>query len=174
MGLPAWASHWIQKQENQSRITPVGVTFSVKCLYKLCNIFWTINVSANVTLGNIYQKYCQCMYPHVAPHLSPPTAQHWVSMCIRPIYVYIDHLKVFSRDRNGIVNVPEGFLCNFNEGLEEQLYSLEQYIGCIWRLAFIHYCGLHQVWLEAEKLSACIEFGSLRSVKVLKPMLKEA
>ena len=35
-------------------------------------------------------------------------------------------------------------------GLEEQLYSLEQYIGCIWRLAFIHYCGLHQVWLEAE------------------------
>ena len=34
--------------------------------------------------------------------------------------------------------------------LEEQLYSLEQYIGCIWRLAFIHYCGLHQVWLEAE------------------------
>ena len=35
--------------------------------------------------------------------------------------------------------------------LEEQLYSLEQYIGCIWRLAFIHYCGLHQVWLEAEK-----------------------
>ena len=34
--------------------------------------------------------------------------------------------------------------------LEEQLYSLEQYIGCIRRLAFIHYCGLHQVWLEAE------------------------
>ena len=34
--------------------------------------------------------------------------------------------------------------------LEEQLYSLEQYIGCIWRLAFIHYCGLHQVWLEAK------------------------
>ena len=34
--------------------------------------------------------------------------------------------------------------------LEEQLYSLEEYIGCIWRLDFIHYCGLHQVWLEAE------------------------
>ena len=34
--------------------------------------------------------------------------------------------------------------------LEEQLYSLEQYIGCFWRLAFIHYCGLHQVWLETE------------------------
>ena len=29
-------------------------------------------------------------------------------------------------------------------------YSLEQYIGFVGRLAFIHYCGLHQVWLEAE------------------------
>ena len=36
------------------------------------------------------------------------------------------------------------------KNLEEQLYSLEQYIGCFWRLAFIHYCGLHQVWPEAE------------------------
>ena len=29
-------------------------------------------------------------------------------------------------------------------------YSLEQYIGFVGRLAFIHYCGLHQVWLEGE------------------------
>ena len=45
----------------------------------------------------------------------------------------------------GIPQLIELFM-NF----EEQLYSLEQYIGCFWRLAFIHYCGLHQVWLEAE------------------------
>ena len=29
-------------------------------------------------------------------------------------------------------------------------YSLEQYIGFVVRQAFIHYCGLHQVWREAE------------------------
>ena len=81
-----------------------------------------VHVQVDVTLGNIYQKYYQCMYPHVDPHLSPPTAQWWVSMCIRPIYVYIDHLEVFSRDRNGIVNVPEGFLCNFNEGPSLTVY----------------------------------------------------
>ena len=34
--------------------------------------------------------------------------------------------------------------------LEVLKYSLEQYIGFVGRLAFIHYCGLHQVWLEAE------------------------
>ena len=35
--------------------------------------------------------------------------------------------------------------------LEEVLkYSLEQYIGFVVRQAFIHYCGLHQVWREAE------------------------
>ena len=62
------------------------------------------------------------MYPHVDPHLSPPTAQQWVSMCIRPIYVYIEHLEVFSRDENGIVNAPEGFLCNFNEGPSPTVY----------------------------------------------------
>ena len=62
------------------------------------------------------------MYPHVDPHLSPPTAQQWVIMCIGPMYIYIDHLEVFSRDRNGIVNVPEGFLCNFNEGPSPAMY----------------------------------------------------
>ena len=67
-------------------------------------------------------KYYQCLYPHVDPHLSPPTAQQWVSMCIRPIYVYIDHLEVFSRDRNRIVNVPEGFLYNFYEGPSPTVY----------------------------------------------------
>ena len=51
--------------------------------------------------------------------------------------------------------------------LEEQLQSLEQYIGCSWRLAFIHYCGLHQVWLEAEKLSTYIRFGSLKLLKLM-------
>ena len=59
------------------------------------------------------------MYPHVDPHLSPPTAQWWVSMCI---FVYIDHLEVFSRDKNGIVNVPEGFLYNFSEGPSPTVY----------------------------------------------------
>ena len=49
-----------------------------------------------VTFGNIYQKYYQCLCPHVDPHLSSPTAQWWVSMCIRPICVHIDHLEVLA------------------------------------------------------------------------------
>ena len=61
-------------------------------------------------------KYYQYVFLHVDPHLSPPIAQWGVSMCIRPICIHIDHLEVFSRDRTGIVNVPEGLLCNFNEG----------------------------------------------------------
>ena len=44
-------------------------------------------------------------------------------MCIRPICIHIDHLEVFSRDRTGIVNVPEGFLCNFNEGPSPAMYG---------------------------------------------------
>ena len=48
----------------------------------------------------------QYMYQHVDPHLSPPTSQWWVSMCIRSICLYIAHLEVFSWDRTGIVNVP--------------------------------------------------------------------
>ena len=67
-------------------------------------------------------KYYQYVYPHVDPHLSPPTAQRWVSMCIRPIYIHIDHLEVFSRNRTGIINVPEGFLCNFSEGPSPAMY----------------------------------------------------
>ena len=47
-----------------------------------------------VTFGNIYQKSYHCLCPHVDPHLSPPTAQQWVSMCIRLICVHIDHLEV--------------------------------------------------------------------------------
>ena len=58
----------------------------------------------------------------VDPHLSPSTAQQWVSMCIRPIYIDIDHLEVFSMDRTGIINAPEGFLCNFNEGPSPAMY----------------------------------------------------
>ena len=50
----------------------------------------------NVTFGNIYQKYYYCLSPHVDPHLSRPTAQQWVSMCIRPICVHIDHLEVLA------------------------------------------------------------------------------
>ena len=49
-----------------------------------------------VTFGNIYQKYYQCLCPHVDPHLSPPTAQQWVSMCIKLICVHIDHLEVLA------------------------------------------------------------------------------
>ena len=41
-------------------------------------------------------KYYHSMCPHVDPHLSPPTAQQWVSMCIRPICVHLDHLEVLA------------------------------------------------------------------------------
>ena len=68
-----------------------------------------------VTFGNIYQEYNQYLCPHVDPHLSLPTAQQWVSMCIRLICVHIDHLEVLAGYRNGIINAPEGFLCYFNE-----------------------------------------------------------
>ena len=34
------------------------------------------------------------MCPHVDPHLSPPTAQRWVSMCISPSCDHLDHLEV--------------------------------------------------------------------------------
>ena len=34
------------------------------------------------------------MCPHVDPYLSPPTAQQWVSMCIRLICDNLDHLEV--------------------------------------------------------------------------------
>ena len=62
------------------------------------------------------------MYPHVDPHVSPPTA-HWeVSMCIKPICTNLDHLEVFSWNRTGIANVPEGFLCYFNEGPSPVVY----------------------------------------------------
>ena len=84
----------------------------------VCKNFWGV-----LPLVTYTSKYYQCDVPtHVDPHLSPPTAQQWVSMCIGPIYIYIDHLEVFSRDRNGIVNVPEGFLCNFNEGPSPAMY----------------------------------------------------
>ena len=36
-------------------------------------------------------------------------------MCISPVYIDLDHLELFSRDRTGIINVPEGSLCYFNE-----------------------------------------------------------
>ena len=43
-------------------------------------------------------------------------------MCIRPICIYVGHLEVFSWDRTGIANVPEGFLCNLNEGPSPTVY----------------------------------------------------
>ena len=52
--------------------------------------------------------------------------------------------------------------------LEVLKYSLEQYIGFVVRQAFNYCCSLHQVWREAENLSAYIGFGSLRSVKSVK------
>ena len=61
----------------------------------ICDI-WKIYNDKYVTFGNIYQEYYQCLCPHVDPHLSPPTAQQWVSMCIRPICVHIDHLEVLA------------------------------------------------------------------------------
>ena len=41
-----------------------------------------------------YQEYYHCLCPHEDPHLSQPTAQQWVSMCIILIWVHIDHLEV--------------------------------------------------------------------------------
>ena len=48
--------------------------------------------------------------------MSLPTAHWWINMCIYPIYSDLDHLELFSWDRTGITNVPEGSLCYFNEG----------------------------------------------------------
>ena len=44
-------------------------------------------------------------------------------MCIYPIYSDLDHLELFSRDRTGITNMPEGSLCYFNEGTSPIMYS---------------------------------------------------
>ena len=43
-------------------------------------------------------------------------------MCIRPIYTYVGHLEVFSWIELGNTNVPEGFLCYFNEGPSLTMY----------------------------------------------------
>ena len=39
----------------------------------------------------------------------------------------------------------KSFFNNIVMDLEVLKYSLEQHIGFVGRLAFIHYCGLHQV-----------------------------
>ena len=44
-------------------------------------------------------------------------------MCIYPIYCDLDHLELFSWDRTGISNVPEGSLQYFNEGTSAIVYS---------------------------------------------------
>ena len=41
-----------------------------------------------------YTKILPFNVPHVDPLWSPPTAQQWVSMCIRPICDHLDHLEV--------------------------------------------------------------------------------
>ena len=61
----------------------------------LSSVFLAV-ASASVTFGNIYQEYYHLMCPHVDPHLSPPTAQQWVSMCIRLICDHLDHLEVLA------------------------------------------------------------------------------
>ena len=43
-------------------------------------------------------------------------------MCINPICTNLDHLEVFSWNRTGIANAPEGFLCFFYEGPCPLLY----------------------------------------------------
>ena len=60
---------------------------------------------------------------HVGPHVNPPSAHKKVNMCNYPIYTDLDHLEMFSRDRTGITNVPEGSLCYFNEGTSLIVYS---------------------------------------------------
>ena len=45
------------------------------------------------------------------PTYCPPIGQH-----VHVTYLYrLDHLELFSWDKAGITNVPEGFLCYFNE-----------------------------------------------------------
>ena len=51
------------------------------------------------------------------------------------------------------INLDNSFGVDFSYcwiNLEVLKYSLEQNIGFVVRQAFIHYCGLHQVWREAE------------------------
>ena len=43
-------------------------------------------------------------------------------MCIKAIFTNLDHLEVLSWDRTGITNMPEGFLCYFNEGPSPIVY----------------------------------------------------
>ena len=38
------------------------------------------------------------------------------------MYTDLDHLEVFSWNRTGITNVPEGFLCYFTEGPSPTVY----------------------------------------------------
>ena len=45
-------------------------------------------------------------------------------------------------------------------------FSLEQNSGCLCRQAFIHYCGLHQVWGRTEKL--CLIWGLTGSLSMLR------
>ena len=53
-----------------------------------------------------------------------------------------------SRNIYVTINMHDAFDVGFSYcsiDLEVLKYSLEQYIGFVGRLAFIHYCGLHQV-----------------------------
>ena len=43
-------------------------------------------------------------------------------MCLYSIGIDLDHLELFSRDKTGITNVPEGSQCYFNEGTSLIVY----------------------------------------------------
>ena len=59
-------------------------------------------------------------------------------MCIKPVYTYIDHLEVFSWNRTGIANAPEGFLCHFNEGPSPVVYMSILELLLVVLNSFIH------------------------------------
>ena len=43
-------------------------------------------------------------------------------MGIYPIHSDLEHLELFSWDRTGITNMPEGSLCHFNGGTSPIVY----------------------------------------------------
>ena len=62
-------------------------------------------------------------------------------MCIKPICINLDHLAMFSWNRTRITNVPEGFLCFFNEGPSQVLYLLLYLLFGGITVAFLAYLG---------------------------------
>ena len=90
------------------------------------------------------------------------------------IYMYkikknVQFLLFIVLDRN-----KQLLLSNIIENLVEGWYSLEQYNGFEGRTSFHPLLWISSGLTGSWKLSAYIRFGSLRSVKVLKLMVKEA